>query len=43
MDREQGSHCKLKLIPPGLWLTDESEPQVPDFDWMMAVAAKMPW
>lgn len=43
MDRDQGSHCKLKLIPPNLWLTDESEPQVSDQDWMMAVAAKMPW
>jgi prophage tail gpP-like protein len=43
MDATKGKTCKLKLIPPNLWLTDESEPQVPDATWTQAIASKMPW
>jgi len=43
MDMERGKSCKIKLIPPNLWLTDDSEPNIPDGDWIKAIAARMWW
>jgi prophage tail gpP-like protein len=43
MHRDSGTSCKLKLIPPGLWLTDQSEPNVQDDQWNSAMAKILQW